>query len=155
MLAHPRILIAMTILVVILTYGFSYFNRLVGDTYLDTLASSDKVQKTIRLMSPAQRRAHFWITATLDTIYPIAYGGLLIGFAMCMAGRYKRWAIIATFITIVADFLENVVQMLALKGNTTVIAAKALLTPVKYISLLFAVVLLGIFMVRHWWRRPD
>ena len=104
-----------------------------GLTLLDGVSSPDEARALIREMTPAQRVAHAWITATLDAAYPLAYGGLFAGSALRVFGfgPWGRLAAVPALVAVLADFGEGIAQVLALAGAADWLALKAVATPLK------------------------
>ena len=88
---------------------------------IDEMWNPAKIAAHIEAMSPAQRRAHAWLTGTVDVLYPFAYTALFLGMAM----KYFRgagWKLYAPIVgTIPFDLTEGLVQVLALNGYEAVI----------------------------------
>ena len=109
-------------------------------TFIDALSDPAEVRAVIAAMSPAQLAAHAWLTATLDVAYPLAYGALFAGSAICFYpnwGQRLAWVFVALVAT---DLLEGVVQVLALTDVVDLIGAKAVLTPLKTVLFLVGLV---------------
>ena len=102
-------------------------------------------------MSEDQRIVHAWITATLDVVYPLAYGALFIGSALKFYNKFG-WLIASPFFVLVPmDILEGIIQVLALTGTVDMMDAKAVLTPVKSILFLFGLstTIIGFILDRY------
>lgn len=123
-------------------WGFGVFSDRVGGVYLDELLSADAARALIAGMSAAQRSAHFWITVLLDTLYPIVYGAFAVGLLSRLSRNWRRWAVLPALAAVVADYLENTVQALALVGFESLLRSKDLLTPIKFSGLGLSLVLI-------------
>lgn len=110
---------------------------------LDFVYSGDAAAAQIAGMTAAQRSAHAWATGVLDTLYPLAYGGLFAGLAARFGGTWRGLAPLPMLAGIVFDYAENAVQVAALNGVSGVIAAKSVLTPVKF-GLVYAGIAIGL-----------
>ena len=49
-----------------------------GFLMIDEMFKADQIADHIAAMSAKQRQVHIWTTATLDVLYPLAYGLSLI-----------------------------------------------------------------------------
>jgi len=83
-------------------------------------------------MSDPQKQAHTWITAVPDSLYPIAYGSFFAGATLTLSGGSKIWTVVPAVLTMIADFCENLVQVLALNGQENLLLAKSIITPIKF-----------------------
>jgi len=117
---------------ILITVGFGLMAPAVGGQYLDSILTGAGAQEHLAAMTGPQRSAHFWITALLDTAYPLAYGGFFAAMALRFFGRFGKLAALPAFATIVVDLTENTVQALALSGAANVLDAKGWLTPLKF-----------------------
>lgn len=109
-----------------------------GLTLLDTLVDPGRVRAAIAAMSPVQRCVHAWTTASLDVVYPLAYGALFIGCAHRFYPVRGRLLALPVYVLVPADLAEGVVQVLALTGTADWMPAKLVLTPLKGALVLFA-----------------
>ena len=112
--------------------GFALWTPFVGGLGLDGLAQIDAVQALIESMTEAERNSHFWMTLLLDMFFPFAYGGLFLGLTLKYSGEYGFLLALPALAVIPIDIVENIVQLIALEGEFSVLAIKALLTPVKF-----------------------
>ncbi len=135
------------VLMIIIGFGFGVFNAAVGGRYLDTITTGTGARALLDSLTEAQRSAHFWVTALLDTAYPLAYGGFMAGMALRFFGRFGKIAAFPAFATIIVDLTENTVQALALSGVADVLAAKDWLTPLKFLLFLIAAAITLIALV--------
>ncbi|MEZ5997660.1 MAG: hypothetical protein R3B98_03080 [Hyphomonas sp.] len=131
-LTRTPTLIALFILQGLIFLGFGPFVEGVGGTFLDTLMTGDESRQAIAAMTSDQRWTHFWVTALLDSIYPIAYGAFFVGMALRFFGRFGKLAALPAFAASIVDLTENTVQALALSGAADVLDAKNWLTPLKF-----------------------
>ncbi|NKB98690.1 MAG: hypothetical protein GKR90_09400 [Pseudomonadales bacterium] len=131
---------------VAITFVFQLVAGSVGGTLLDSIADPDQTRDVLVGMSEAQRAMHAWLTGTLDVAYPAAYGALFIGSAIKFYpsfGRYLAWTV---FILVPVDLIEGIVQILALTDLADLLSTKAVLTSLKQILFIFAL----LFTVVGW-----
>ena len=124
---------------ILITITFLVTGSMWGITFLDTISDPSEVRLAISSMSPDQRTVHAWITATLDVAYPLAFGALFIGSAYKFYKSFGRLIALPSFILVPVDLLEGVVQVLALTGTADLVDAKAVLTPLKTILVVFGI----------------
>ena len=130
-LREGRGLLAALVATVVLTALFPVVAGHFGLTLLDAIADPTEARALIEGLTSEQRQAHAWITGTLDVAYPLAYGALFLGATLRFFPRKGALLAIPILIGVPADFLEGLVQILALTGQVDWLAAKAVLTPVK------------------------
>ena len=130
-LREGRGLLAALVATVVLTALFPVAAGHFGLTLLDAVADPTEARALIEGLTREQRQAHAWITGTLDVAYPLAYGALFFGATLRFFPRKGALLAIPILIGVPADFLEGLVQILALTGQVDWLAAKAVLTPVK------------------------
>jgi hypothetical protein len=130
-LKERRVLLVALVATLVLTALFPVVAGHFGLTLLDAVADPTEARALIEGLNSEQRQAHAWITGTLDVAYPLAYGALFLGATLRFFPRKGALLAIPILIGVPADFLEGLVQLLALTGQVDWLAAKALLTPVK------------------------
>ncbi len=149
LLSQTVVLWALLVLTVALTVGFQLAAPLVGGVLLDEVGPAQEVQQLLATMTAEQKQAHLWITVLLDILYPLAYGGLFLGLCLRHAGKYAFWLAVPAFLVIPIDLIENIVQVITLLGNENLLAAKALLTPSKFMLFyVAALIALGSLCIR-------
>ena len=126
-----RALLVALLATLVLTALFPVIAGHFGLTLLDAVADPTEARALIEGLTREQRQAHAWITGTLDVAYPLAYGALFFGATLRFFPRKGALLAIPILIGVPADFLEGLVQILALTGQVDWLAAKAVLTPVK------------------------
>ena len=126
-----RALLVALLATLVLTALFPVIAGHFGLTLLDAVADPTEARALIEGLTSEQRQAHAWITGTLDVAYPLAYGALFFGATLRFFPRKGALLAIPILIGVPADFLEGLVQILALTGQVDWLAAKAVLTPVK------------------------
>jgi hypothetical protein len=140
-LREGRGLLAALVATVVLTALFPVVAGHFGLTLLDAVADPTEARALIEGLTSEQRQAHAWVTGTLDVAYPLAYGGLFLGAMLRFFPRRGPLLAIPVLIGVPADFLEGLVQILALTGQADWLAAKAVLTPVKGGAFVYGAVL--------------
>ena len=118
---------------VILSIGFIFWAPFIGGTALDSIASIESVQALMLGMSDIQKHSHFLMTIILDMAYPFAYGLLFAGLTLKFSGKTGVWLSFPAFAVIPVDIFENIIQLMALTGNGSLLFIKAVLTPVKFV----------------------
>lgn len=132
-------------LTLILTAAFIAAMSIWDFTVIDEMYHADQIQSHVELMSPLQRRVHIIVTATLDVLYPLIYGGLFAGLCLNAFPKYK-WLAAPALICIPVDLLEGVSQIRILQGHMSWIDVKVIVTPIK-LGLFFAALLLALLAV--------
>lgn len=116
-------------------------NQFLDGNMLDLLSSQQSALEALAKLSDQQRSIHIFGTLIADTIYPLAYGGFLAGVAAKLSGSYSRLAVWPAFLTVAADFAENAMHVISLMGQPTVLIAKDVLTPTKFVLFQISAVL--------------
>ena len=138
---------------IIIGASFGYFQRFVGGDLLDLISSGQDALTRLSEMSLSQKQAHTWITLIPDSLYPIAYGSFFAGGTLKLAGGLKRWVVLPAMVTIIADFCENIVQILSLNGFESLIVAKSILTPLKFSAVAMTVIFFLVFCLVALYRK--
>ncbi len=152
-LSQTKVIVLSFIATLFIGFGFGVFGDQVGGVLLDELMSADAARTLIAGMSEAQRNAHFWVTVLLDSAYPVTYGAFAIGLLARLGQNWRRWTIAPAIAAVVADFLENTVQALALIGSETLLQTKDVLTPIKFYGLMISLALIIGLGVWRWLER--
>jgi hypothetical protein len=144
-LSQNKILLLCFVAMLMIGYGFSFTEPLIGGELLDMQMNAADAHTRLAELSSYQRKMHLLTTLILDSLYPLAYGGFLAGIAGRFArSRQRLWAAPAMF-TVFIDFCENGVQSLALMGHDNMLGLKDILTPLKFggfaLAALIAIVL--------------
>ena len=135
LITNTKILWALFAAVVVLAFGFSVWTPAVGGTILDNISSVDQLQELLASMSDEQKASHFWMTISLDMLFPLAYGGLFAGLALKHGGKFGLWLAIPAILAVPADLLENITQLIILSGNDGLLGVKAVISSAKLILL--------------------
>ena len=158
MLTRTPVIIGFFIAMLIVGLSFGLVRNAVGGPLLDLIWTGAGAEARLAEMSAGERQAHVWGTLINDTLYPLAYGGFLAGLAGRFAGeRWQGWVMLLPLATVLLDFSENTVQVLALSGAPDLLALKSILTPAKFgllgLSTLLALGLALAALVRWLMRR--
>ena len=151
-LREGRGLLAALVATVVLTALFPVAAGHFGLTLLDAVADPTEARALIEGLTREQRQAHAWITGTLDLAYPLTYGALFLGATLRFFPRKGVLLALPILIGVPADFLEGLVQILALTGQVDWLAAKAVLTPVKGGAFVYGAVLALLGVALRGWR---
>lgn len=151
-LREGRGLLAALVATVVLTALFPVVAGHFGLTLLDAVADPTEARALIEGLTREQRQAHAWITGTLDLAYPLTYGALFLGATLRFFPRKGVLLALPILIGVPADFLEGLVQILALTGQVDWLAAKAVLTPVKGGAFVYGAVLALLGVALRGWR---
>jgi hypothetical protein len=99
---------------------------------LDLTLTGAEARALLDRLTPWQRDVHAHATLLYDGLYPLAYGAFFAGLAVRLGGAKARWIALVMLGGMVADYAENIVQLLALSGRADWLDAKTLLTPIKF-----------------------
>jgi hypothetical protein len=146
-LAGTTVIWGLFILFILLGGGFYFAEQAAGGALLDMKMTAKEATALLAAMSEKQKQMHLVATLTLDTLYPLAYGGLLAGIAWRFGGKFRPFLVVPAFIAVITDFIENTVQAIALSGSEALLPVKDIITPVKYYSVsLAAIIALGLLL---------
>jgi hypothetical protein len=151
-LSRPPVLIILFVLTLAIMISFEAVRAAAGDPLLDMLMTGSEAQTRLAAMSAEAKQAHFWGTVLNDTAYPLAYGSLFAGLAFRF-GAPKLIYGLPSFAGAFIDLCENTIQALALSGTIDLLAAKTVLTPLKFALVAAAAGLALILMARALWRK--
>ena len=138
LLTRTPVIFFLLLVFILLGASFSFVQQAIGGPLLDMQINSTDTLIRLGDMTDEQKHIHMVATLTLDTYYPLAYGGLLAGIVARFAPSSRRFLVIPAFIAAITDLAENFVQSLALNGSTIILPAKDILTPLKFGSFLLA-----------------
>jgi len=113
-------------------YGFSFYMPIIGDPFLDMVSSQSDVLARLEEMDAEAKAAHIDMTLWLDMAYPIAYAICFGGLVLRAFPRGGALLAIPAFLGGGFDITENIIQLMALNGETGLIGMKAFLTPAKF-----------------------
>ena len=154
-LAKTPVILFLLITQILLGASFLFVEPVIGGPLLDLQMNGVDAANRIAQMTPEQKHIHTVVTMTLDLFYPLVYGGFFIAIVARFAKRFRPTLAAPACIAIVADFAENIVQVLALGGNDRFLAAKDVFTPLQYyafgIAAIICITLLLIAVVK--WTR--
>ncbi len=134
LLARPALLWPAAALTLALHVAIHFARRLTGGDLLDFRLTGAGARALLDTLAsrPGAIEAHIRITALLDTAYPLAYGVLVAGLCARYATARPGIAAAPALLAAACDLAENAVQLLALTGAADLLAAKTLLTPLKF-----------------------
>ncbi len=134
--------------------SFIPVRQAVDGAMLDMIFSGSAARERVSELTADQRLAHFWGTVINDTVFPFAYAGLFAGLAARFAsGKRRAIVILPAFLAAAVDLLENWVQVLALSDAADILAAKTVLTPLKFALVLAAIILAAALAAANLLRR--
>ena len=107
---------------------------------LDLQWSGGASRALLARLSPYQRDIHAHATMFYDSLYPLAYGAFFCGLAVRLGGRGAAWIVATMLAGMIADYAENIVQLMALSGRADLLVAKTVLTPLKFGLIALAIV---------------
>ena len=81
-LTGNRTLWALFIIQVLIWVGFVSVMWGYDFILIDEMWKPEEIRDFIGTLSPEQKRAHIWTTATLDVLYPLTYGSFFAGMAI-------------------------------------------------------------------------
>lgn len=133
--------VVLTIIIQVVAYNYQV-------PLLDMLVERQDVITSLNGMTNSQKAIHIGITTSLDVVYPLAFTAFFIGSVKyCVPLQYKRFAL-PLLLIVPIDWIEGIVQVMLLTSNMDVIAIKTLLTPVKFLLIIFG----AMFSVYAWLR---
>ncbi len=135
----------------VLTIAFGVWIQRFDLQILDELSDPDQIRALVAAMTSEQISAHWWMTLLLDYLYPLAYGGFFAGLALRYFNSFAPWIAIPAMVVVPADVIENTIQLLILSGDQSLLAMKAIVTPIKLVSFLVAafIALLALAMAAY------
>lgn len=131
-LRRPWVIITSFVVAIALVFAFQAWTPSVGGELLDRTASVEDSMSLLAAMTDEQKSSHFWMTLSLDYLFPLAYGAFFAGLALKFPGRMGIALAIPAFLVFGVDLAENTIQLLALKGHHDLLVAKEVLTPTKF-----------------------
>ena len=131
-LARTPVMLGFLVLTLLVSAGFWPVMQAIDGALLDMISDGESAIVRLNEMSSDQRSAHFNATVTLDTIYPLAYGGLFIGLLSRLSWSWRWILICVPIIAVLSDYAENTIQAMALSGHdASILLAKTYVTPLK------------------------
>ena len=139
-LSKPRALIVSCIACVGLMPTFQWMHSGLADgPLLDTLLTGAEARLRLGDMTPQQVRIHLIGSATIDMLFPIAYGALFSGCLYRYGGSWRMPFATIPLIGATFDIMENSVHILALVNGPDLLDVKPALTGPKFVFALIAV----------------
>jgi len=148
-LAQTKVLWVTFILTVVVSVAFVMLTSQVNGAFMDEALTEAAALETLNGLSSDQKSFHFWVTALLDTLYPLVYGGFFAGMITRLAGSMRSWAVWPGLIGVDCDFVENITQLLALADNPGWLFLKDVVTPIKMGGIGISLLLIVVFGVRQ------
>lgn len=152
-LSRTPVLVGAFVLFLVTGALFGVFMPAAGGDLLDMQMTGEAAQSQLAAMDSGERRAHVWITAIVDTLYPLAYGAVLAGLAWRLGAGWRALLVVPALVGMLADFAENGVQIAALSGAAGLLAVKDIITPLKFgaiaLAALIAIVLILAAVLRR------
>ena len=145
--------IAISIAAMILLGGLLRQTGEALDGMLDLTLTGAEARALLDRLTPWQRDVHAHATLLYDGLYPLAYGAFFAGLAVRLGGAKARWIALVMLGGMVADYAENIVQLLALSGRADWLDAKTVLTPIKFALTGTAVLATLMLAIRAMWAR--
>lgn len=134
------------ILTILLMISIQFVANSYKLTLLDTIANPTKAREQLDHMCARQKKAHVWITATLDVAFPLTYGFLFAAAALRFFPQYGGYLVLPALLVILVDLIEGVIQILALTESNS-LKLNYLLKLKRYItSLKFVLFILALFI---------
>jgi len=149
-LARTPVLVFCFIAMIVIGFSFSLVQKTIGGSMLDTLFSAEEARARLAEMDADGRGFHALITATLDSLYPLVNFGFFAGvaarFSKTWTSIWKTLLLAPAFVYLIADFSENIVQIMALKGSENLLSLKDVFTPIKFTSFIAAALIALAFL---------
>jgi hypothetical protein len=124
---------------------------------IDEIYDVEALKLHLAAMTDTQKLVHIWATATLDVLYPFAYGTLFISLALRFMGKWGPLLAVPSFAVIPVDLSEGLVQILLLTETANFYDLKVALTISKLglflIGLCVAIIAVMIVGYRYFNRR--
>jgi len=140
-LARTPVILFLLVAFILLGASFYFVEQATGGPLLDVQMNGADALNRLSAMTAEQKHMHIVATLTLDTFYPLAYGGLFIGIVARFAKKYRRFLAVPAFVAVITDFAENIVQSMALSGSPDMLTAKDFLTTLKFSSVILAAII--------------
>ncbi len=152
-LARSSTLWTAFIVTLVLTAVFGIVMHIGDFQIIDEMHDPEKIRAHLADMTAEQRRAHAWLTGTVDVAYPLAYGTLFTGMAMRYFPEAGTVLWLPILLVIPFDLAEGLILVMALNGNDGVIEFKRVVTPIKLILFIFGLITCICATWRAWRQR--
>lgn len=143
---------ASAILAIVALIGMNAIAQIYDFKLIDEISDPQHVAPQVALMSSLQIKAHIWVTAILDVLFPLAYAALFAGLALRFLGSVGKILFIPAILAAVTDLSEGVLQIMIFHGSEWAVLQKALVTPLKFglfvIAVAIALIALGVAVSR-------
>ncbi len=107
---------------------------------IDEIYDVEALKQHLTAMTDTQKLAHAWTTASLDILYPFAYGTLFISLNLRFLGKWGPVLALPSLVVIPVDLSEGLVQVLLLTDTAELYELKVILTILKLTLFLFGLV---------------
>lgn len=154
-LAQTKVLWVTFILTVVASVAFVMLAGQVNGHFMDEALTEAAALETLNGLSSDQKSFHFWVTALLDTLYPLVYGSFFAGMVARLAGSMRSWAVWPGLIGVDCDYVENITQLLALADDPSWLFLKDVVTPIKMGGIGISLLLIAVFGVLAFMRRQS
>jgi hypothetical protein len=119
---------------------FHHSHGLPGFEIIDEIYDVETLQRHLAAMTNTQKLVHAWTTASLDVLYPFAYGTLFISLVLKFLGKWGPVLTLPSVVVIPVDLSEGLVQILLLTDKVKLYELKVMLTALKLTLFLFGLV---------------
>ncbi|MEM7302042.1 MAG: hypothetical protein AAF468_13240 [Pseudomonadota bacterium] len=151
--AQTRTIVISLLAVAVLSVAFGWvFLGIGNEPMLDAYLFGSEARERLRGLSPAETRIHIIGTATIDMLYPFAYGIFLSGVLYRLAGAWRNWLAVLPLLAIGFDLFENIVQLLALTKSADLLDLKSFLTGPKFTLLVVSVAIILLMLLSQFIR---
>ena len=147
LLTNKNTLWLLFLVTLIITLSFTVVMQVWGFMLIDEMFNVEQISEHIAALSDKQKQVHIWTTATLDVLYPLAYGSLFAGIALKAFGRAGIYLALPSLLCIPVDLSEGYTQVMLLSGNDGFMGLKTIVTPIKFVLFFTGVVIavVGVF----------
>ncbi|MEO0467293.1 MAG: hypothetical protein AAF216_12190 [Pseudomonadota bacterium] len=106
-----------------------------GGTLLDFQLTGAAAEEALMLLKsrPNAVGVHLYLSAGVDMVYPLSYGLFVAGVCIRYGGQHGVMLAVPILGAAAVDISENIVQIIALAGDTSVLWLKSILTPAKFV----------------------
>lgn len=153
LLKNKTLLWTLFAITLLITISFAIVMQVWGFMLIDEMFKADQIADHIAAMSEKQKQVHIWTTATLDVLYPLAYGSLFAGIALKAFGRAGIWLALPSLLCIPVDLSEGYAQVMLLAGNHEFMNLKTAVTPIKFALFIAGLVISVLGLVRLYRQR--
>ena len=135
--ARPKVLLGSFVVTLLLSVVFVVVMQVFDFVIIDEMFREHVIREHIASMSDEQKRMHIWLTATVDVLYPLAYGALFVGVQIRVLGMKRRVFAALSMVAVPVDLIEGLAQVMLLSGHSSWMPVKLMATPIKLLSFTF------------------